>query len=457
MNDTIAAIASGMTASGIGIIRISGPEAVAVLRSIFHPRSKKDRVAEWAANTIHYGHIYDGDEKIDECLVLYMRAPHTYTTEDTIEIDCHGGPFVMNRILETVLRHGARAAEPGEFTKRAFLGGRIDLTEAEAVMDIIGSRNEDALQSSLNQLSGSIREKIVTLRSTIMDELAYIEAALDDPEHYDLSDYPPVLTEKLSPVIEEIRHLLATYNEGRIVREGIQTVILGKPNAGKSSLLNVLTGEERAIVTDIEGTTRDVLEETVNLGGVTLRLMDTAGIRDTDDTIEHIGVERAKQYALQADLVLTVIDTSRPLDDNDREILELIQDRTAVILLNKSDLAQVVRAEDIQAICPKPVIFISAKQEKGIREVAETIRSLFFTGSIHMNEEVMITNARHKQALEDAIHSLQLVKQSIDDRMPEDFYSIDLMDAYASLGSIIGEEVDEDLVNTIFAKFCMGK
>ncbi len=457
MNETVAAIASGMTASGIGIVRISGPEAFDVLSRIFHPRKQGDRIADWAANTIHYGHIFDGTEKIDECLVLAMKAPHTYTTEDTIEIDCHGGPYVMTRILQTVLKNGARAAEPGEFTKRAFLGGRIDLTEAEAVMDVISAKNEDALQSSLNQLSGSIRHTITSLRTIILDELAYIEAALDDPEHYDLSGYPPVLLERLKPVEEQIRHLLETYEEGRIVREGIKTVILGKPNAGKSSLLNRLAGSERAIVTDIEGTTRDVLEETVNIGGVTLNLMDTAGIRDTADQIEHIGVERAKKSAKEADLILTVIDSSRNLDQNDMEILDLVKDKKAIIILNKTDLDTKVDENQIEKICSKPVICISARQNVGIEQLSDAIRTLFFSGELHVNEEVMITNVRHREALDHALQSLKLVKQSISDEMPEDFYSIDLMDVYSSLGSIIGEEVEDDLVNTIFAKFCMGK
>ncbi len=457
MNDTIAAIASGMTASGIGIIRISGPEAFVVLGRIFHPRKKGDRVVEWAANTIHYGHIHEKEEIIDECLVMAMRAPHTYTTEDTIEINCHGGPFVMNRILQLVLRAGARLAEPGEFTKRAFLGGRMDLTEAEAVMDVISAKNEDALKSSMHQLSGSVRERIISLREKIMDELAYIEAALDDPEHYDLTGYPEQLTEKLCLIQEEVQTLLHSYDEGRIVRDGLMTVILGKPNAGKSSLLNALSGEERAIVTDIEGTTRDVLEENVNIGGVTLRLLDTAGIRDTQDQIEKIGVKRAKKSAEDADLILTVLDSSRSLDQNDEDILRMINGRRAIILLNKSDLPAVLYEKDIRQYCNAPVISISAKRHEGIALLGNAIRSMFFAGKLHLNEEVMITNTRHKKALEEALYSLKMVRQSICDQMPEDFYSIDLMDAYRTLGSIIGEEVDDDLVNTIFAKFCMGK
>lgn len=459
MNETIAAIASGMTASGIGIVRISGPEAFPVIAKIFHPRKKGDRIAEWKAGTIHYGTIYDENELIDECLVLAMRAPHTYTTEDTIEIDCHGGPYVMKRVLDTVLRHGARAAEPGEFTKRAFLGGRIDLSEAEAVMDVISAKNDDALQSSMDQLKGSVRKEIEGLRAEIMDELAFIEAALDDPEHYDLTGYPERLKQTLQPIEARIRHLSDTFEEGRIVREGLLTVILGKPNAGKSSLLNALTGDDRAIVTDIEGTTRDVLEEQVTVGGVTLRLLDTAGIRGEEDAdaIEKIGIERAKSSAEKADLILTVLDTSRALDDNDRDILKMIRGHHAIVLLNKSDLEPVFDENEIKKVFDGPILTISAKENQGIDRLGQTIRKMFFNGQIHMNEEVMITNARHKQLLEASLKSLKLVDQSISDGMPEDFYSIDLMDAYRSLGEIIGEEVDDDLVDTIFSKFCMGK
>lgn len=458
MSDTIAAIASGMTASGIGIVRISGPEAFPYLAKIFHP-AKKDRVSEWAANTIHYGHIFDGEECIDECLVLAMRAPHTYTTEDTIEIDCHGGPFVMKRILETVLKAGARLADPGEFTRRAFLGGRIDLSEAEAVMDVISARNEDALTSSLSQLSGSIKRKISSMRSVILDEMSYIEAALDDPEHMDLTGYPPKLREKVEKCAEETEKLIESYTEGKYIKEGIRTVILGKPNAGKSSLLNALTGEDRAIVTEIEGTTRDVLEENVNLGGVTLRLFDTAGIRENEkaDAIEKIGISRAKDTAKEADLILTVLDAARPLDTNDLEILDLIEGRRAIVLLNKTDLPPVLREEEIRKKCTCPVLLISASTGAGIKELGQNIRSMFLSGHIRMNEEVTITNVRQKEALERAKNSLILVRESIDAGMSEDFYTIDLMDAYKSLGEILGEEVDDDLVNNIFAKFCMGK
>ena len=549
MRETIAAIASGMTASGIGIIRISGPDAFRVLGKVFRFANKNKTVENVKPNTIHYGHIIDyevgsrsdgqavnkqshnvlsdikkddgsrsdgqvvnkqsknvlsniekddgsqsdgnhvntrnqdvlsdietddvcrseeqpvdtlnryvrNETVIDEVLVMIMKGPHTYTAEDTVEIDCHGGPFVMQKILSSVLKAGARAAEPGEFTKRAFLNGRIDLTEAEAVMDVISSGSEDALKSSLMQLDGSVRREIESLRERILTELAYIEAALDDPEHYDLEGYPEELDEKLVNLLTELERLMASFDEGKLIREGIFTVILGKPNAGKSSLLNYLTGEERAIVTEIAGTTRDSLEETVRLGGLILRIADTAGIRSTGDIIEKMGVDRAMSLAEKADLLLAVFDSSRPLDGDDTEILSFISGRKALILLNKSDLETVVDEEEIRKYSDAPIVVISAKMNEGRELIEAQIREMFFSGKLHVNEEIMLTNVRHKEACEEASASLRLVRESIESGMPEDFYAVDLMDAYAALGRIIGEQVGEDLVDMIFAKFCMGK
>ena len=462
--DTIAAVASGMTASGIGIIRISGPEVFLILSRIFRPRRETD-VTKYKANTVHYGHIVrnpkDGNtELVDECLVTILRAPHSYTAEDTVEINTHGGTFVMQRVLDTVLSNGARAAEPGEFTKRAFLNGRIDLSEAEAVMDVIRAGNEDALTSSLMQLSGSVRNAISELRETILNELSFIEAALDDPEHYELSGYGDKLAEVLSGIMKKLRKMSDTFGEGRLIREGIMTVILGKPNAGKSTLLNMLTGSERAIVTDIEGTTRDILEEQVVFGNVTLRMIDTAGIRDARDMIEQIGIMKTREYVDKADLILAVFDSARPLDRNDDEILSMISGRRAVVLLNKSDLENVLTVSGIREMIhdPKvPVITLSAKEGLGIEELQQTVRDMFFSGEIHLNEEVVITNARHRRAIDEAMQSLKLVQDSIDAGMPEDFYSIDLMDAYSKLGEIIGEETGDDLIDMIFSRFCMGK
>ena len=454
--DTIAAIATAMTSSGIGIVRISGDEAVSITDRIFEMKNQK-KLEDMPTHTIHYGHIHDGDEVIDEVMVVLMREPKSYTREDTVEIDCHGGVYVMKRILETVIKYGARPAEPGEFTKRAFLNGRIDLSQAESVIDVINSKNEFALKSSLSQLSGSVSEKIKEIRGNVLHEIAFIESALDDPEHISLDGYPEKLSGIVSDVIKKIDKLLANSDNGKMLKEGISTVIVGKPNAGKSSLLNSLVGEEKAIVTDIAGTTRDVLEEQINLNGILLNIIDTAGIRDTEDVVEKIGVERAKKYLNNADLVIYVVDTSTALDENDHEIMELLKDRHAIVLLNKSDLSPVTTVEDIRKHLDKKMISISAKEQTGMDDLEETIKEMFFSGEVTFNDEVYITNIRHKTSLQEALRCLHLVLQSIADDMPEDFYSIDLMNAYEELGNIIGESVEDDLVNEIFSKFCMGK
>lgn len=454
--DTIAAIATAMSSSGIGIIRISGDESVEIVDRIFSMKNEK-KLSDMPTHTIHYGHIKDGDEVIDEVMVVLMRAPKSYTKEDTVEIDCHGGVYVMKRVLETVIKYGARPAEPGEFTKRAFLNGRIDLAQAESVIDIIHAKNEFALKSSEQQLSGSLSIEVKTVREKLLHEIAFIESALDDPEHISLDGYPETLHGIVEEAEKEIQKLLANSDNGKILKEGISTVIIGKPNAGKSSLLNTLVGEERAIVTDIAGTTRDVLEEQINLNGIILNVIDTAGIRETDDVVEKIGVDRAKKYLNEADLVIYVVDTSTQLDENDYEIMDLLKDRKAIILLNKSDLTPVTDGGSIRQHLDKKMIAVSAKEQTGIEELEETIREMFFTGEVTFNDEVYITNIRHKTALQEALNSLNLVVQSILDGMPEDFYSIDLMNAYEELGSIIGEAVEDDLVNEIFSKFCMGK
>ena len=454
--DTIVAIATAMSSSGIGIIRISGEDAVTITEKIFRMKNGK-KLSEMPTHTIHYGHICDGEEVIDEVMVLLMRGPKSYTREDTVEIDCHGGVYVMRRVLETVIRYGARPAEPGEFTKRAFLNGRIDLSQAESVIDVIHAKNEFALKSSMKQLSGSVSNAIKEIRGTVLHEIAFIESALDDPEHISLDGYPEQLQGIVEEVSGKIEKLLSTSDNGKILKEGISTVIVGKPNAGKSSLLNTLLGEERAIVTDIAGTTRDVLEEQINLNGIILNIIDTAGIRDTEDVVEKIGVDKAKKYVKDADLIIYVVDSSTALDENDFEIMELLRDKTAVVLMNKSDLQPVTTAEEVKSHLDKTVISISAKEQVGIDTLEETIKELFFHGEVTFNDEVYITNIRHKTALQEALNSLHLVVQSIRDGMPEDFYSIDLMNAYEELGSIVGEAVEDDLVNEIFSKFCMGK
>ena len=454
--DTIAAIATAMTSSGIGIVRISGTEAFDIIKKIYKGKNKKD-LSQVKSHTIHYGYIVDGEETIDEVLVMIMKGPHSFTGEDTVEIDCHGGVYVLKRILETVIKYGARPAEPGEFTKRAFLNGRMDLSQAEAVIDVIHSKNEYALKSSVSQLKGNVQKKIKEIREEIIYHTAFIETALDDPEHISVDGYGEKLKVTVDNLLKEIDELLKSSDNGRIIKEGIKTVIVGKPNAGKSSLLNVLVGENRAIVTDIAGTTRDVLEESIQLNGISLNIMDTAGIRDTSDIVEKIGVNKAKSYANEADLIIYVVDASRELDENDFDIIHMIQDKKAVVLLNKSDLDTVVTENMIKSYIEKPILSISAKEESGIKELEDTLKNMFFHGEISFNDEVYITNIRHKTALKDAYDSLEKVNVSIENNMPEDFYSIDLLDAYEFLGSITGETIGEDLVNEIFSKFCMGK
>ena len=457
MDATIAAISTAMSASGIGIVRISGENAMDVIAKIYRSKNGKKDIRTVVSHTIHYGFIYDGEEVVDEVLVMIMRGPHTYTGEDTVEIDCHGGVYAMKRVLETVLKNGAVIAEPGEFTKRAFLNGRLDLSQAEAVMDVIQAKNSMALKSSVEQLKGSVQRAVKEIRARLLHQIAYIETALDDAEHFDLTDYPQELQKIVEKESENISELLKTADDGRMIQEGIKTVILGKPNAGKSSLLNFLVGEDRAIVTEIAGTTRDILEEYISLNGITLRVIDTAGIRETEDVVEKIGVGKAKQMAENADLILYVVDSSLPLDDNDREIMELLSGRKSIVIYNKTDLEAAVDIEELKEKTGSPVIPVSVVEETGISQLEDEIKRMFFHGELSFNDEVYITNARHKAALEESKESLKLVMDSIAMGMSEDFFSIDLMNAYESLGRIVGESVGEDLVNEIFSKFCVGK
>ena len=455
--DTIAAIATGTTNAGISIIRISGAEAIAIADKIFVSKKNRKKLSDVKSHTLHYGTIMDGDSMVDEALVSVMKAPNTYTTEDIVEINCHGGMIVTKKILELVLMNGARIAEPGEFTKRAFLNGRIDLSQAEAVIDLIHATNEQAVKNSVRQLNGNLCRKIKEIRDLVLRDTAYIEAALDDPEHISLDGFTDTLREHTEQSLEEIKQLLKNAEDGKIIKEGIRTVILGKPNAGKSTLMNVLVGEERAIVTDIPGTTRDTLEELIQVKGIVLRIIDTAGIRHTQDTVEKIGVERAKNEAEGADFVIYVADASRNLDENDEAVISMIQEKKAVVLLNKSDLSMKVTKEELEKKTGKQVFVISAKEETGMDAFAEAVEEMFYSGLIDKKEDVFITNLRHKHALLETKMSLEKVLESLDLDMPEDFYSIDLMNAYQMLGEIIGEAVDEDLVNTIFKEFCMGK
>ncbi len=458
MEDTIAAIATAVSEAGISIVRISGKQAIETAARIFRSGKKDFVLEEQPSHTIHYGFIYDGEERVDEVLLLLMKGPHSYTGEDTVEIDCHGGVYVTRQILETVIRHGARLAEPGEFTKRAFLNGKMDLTQAEAVGEIISSRNAYALHTSVEQLKGSVKEAIGNFRKEILYHLAFIESALDDPEHISLDGYAETLGGVVNKLRGQMQRLIATFDNGRMCREGIRTVIIGKPNAGKSSLMNVLVGEERAIVTDVAGTTRDTLEEQIQINGISLNIIDTAGIRKTEDTVEKIGIQRAVASMEKADLILYVADGSVPLNESDEEIIDLIRDRKAIVLLNKTDLETVVTEDDLRVrVGDHPVLSISAREEMGIDQLEEVLKDLFFQGEISFNDQVCITNLRQKQLLEESLAALDRVNESLAMGMPEDFYSIDLMDAYEKLGRITGEAVDDDLADEIFAKFCMGK
>jgi len=455
--DTIAAIATGMTNAGIGIIRISGEDAIAVADKVFRAKNPDKKLAMTKSYSALFGNICDGDCVLDEAICLVMRAPNSYTTEDVVEVQCHGGIVMLRKILELILNSGARAAEPGEFTKRAFLGGRIDITQAESVMDMIHAKNELAARSSISQLKGSLSNRVKEIRSLLLNQIAFIESALDDPENYSLDGYSEQLKEKLEEIIKEIQHLIDTAEEGKMIKEGIRTVILGKPNAGKSSLLNALLGENRAIVTDIAGTTRDTLEEDVMIHGIPLKIVDTAGIHETVDIVEKIGVDKARESVEEADLVLYVVDGNKPLDADDMQIIGLLEGKKAIIVMNKIDIEQVVDKMWITSKINAPVVEISAKTGEGMEKLYGIIKDMFFHGKLSMNDEVYITNLRHKQALAEAEQSLEQVLSSIDRNMPEDFLSIDLMAAYEQLGTILGESLDDDLANEIFDKFCMGK
>ncbi|MCR5109077.1 MAG: tRNA uridine-5-carboxymethylaminomethyl(34) synthesis GTPase MnmE [Lachnospiraceae bacterium] len=455
-NEIIAAIATGFNNSGIGIVRISGSGSFSLIKKIF---KKKDGSSfeDIDSHRVYYGFIMDGEDVLDEVLVVPMKSPHSFTTEDTVEIDCHGGNLVLRRILELVLRCGARIAEPGEFTKRAFLNGRLDLSEAEAVIDVINSKNDLFLKNSLRQLKGDLYKDISNIRQELLYEIARIESALDDPEHYDLTGYSSELKEKLLNVIERIRGFIKGYENGRIIKEGIKTVILGKPNVGKSSFLNMLSGYEKSIVTDIPGTTRDVIEESVILDGLNLILYDTAGIRESDDKVEQIGVKKAMESAGNSDLLILMIDSSDDLTSEDIDLFGFIKDKNAIVLYNKSDLNSVIHPDDLKKYTDKDIVKISVKDKTGISELSGLINDMFIKGSLSYNDEVMITNERHKKLLDDSLNSLSNVMVSIDSGLPEDFYSIDLKDAYDSLGMIIGENTGDDIIDMIFSEFCLGK
>ncbi len=455
--DTIAAIATAVNNSGISIIRISGMDALKIGDMIFQSKQANKKLSKVQSHTVHYGYIKDEDIIIDEVLAIVMKGPNSYTREDIIEIDCHGGILVTRKILEVIVKKGARIAEPGEFTKRAFLNGRIDLSQAEAVSDIINAKSNYALKNSVKQLKGNVYNKIKEVREGILHDLAYLEAGLDDPEHIDISEFKDELIVHIASYKKEIKKLLDTAGNGKLIKEGIKTVIMGKPNAGKSSLLNALMGSERAIVTDVPGTTRDTLEETLMIGELCLNIIDTAGIRNTTDLVESIGVKRAKTMGEDSDLILYVVDVSVPLDENDEEMIAFIRDRKAIILLNKSDLNMIISIEEIRERTQKEVVMISAKQGSGLEELEKLISDMYFKGTLEYNDEVYITNLRQEEALRVSLESLCMVEKTIQDDMPEDLYAVDMMNGYEALGRITGEQVDEDLINTIFREFCMGK
>ncbi len=459
--DTFAAIAtSAMNPGSIGIVRMSGSEAFAIIQKIFVPKNS-DRFAKMESHTVHYGHIVSEGAVVDEVMVLIMKGPKTFTAEDTVEINCHGGLLVTRKVLETVIMAGARVAEPGEFTKHAFLNGRIDLSEAEAVMEVISAENDFALKSSLSQLQGSVSRVIRQIRDEILDGIAYIEAALDDPEHISLLGYEEILSQKIKVMQEDIEKLLCTADDGIMLKEGVKTVILGKPNAGKSSLLNLLLGKERAIVTEIPGTTRDTLSEQIRIGDIQFLISDTAGIRKTEDTVESIGVKRSLEEAKDADLILYLVDSSDVLDENDEEILDFIQDKKTIVIYNKVDLMGGSKENLLKLLlsrCPNAdLISMSTKEGIGFDALKDTMVGLFEMGDLSYNPEVMITSVRHKEALLLAKNSLCSVQEGIESGISEDFWTIDLQDAYEALGKITGETIEDDVANRIFEKFCMGK
>ena len=457
MKDTIAAIATGMGNSGIGIIRISGNEAFDIASKIFVPKNKNKCIKNMPSYTAAYGNIIYEDEIYDEAIALVMKAPATYTAEDVVEFDCHGGITVLKRIFDLVIKLGARPAEPGEFTKRAFVNGRIDMSQAESVMDLIHAKNDMAAKSSLRQLQGGLKDIITDIREKLLYNIAYIESALDDPENYSLDEFPQQLEKTVDNLLISVNNLIKSSNNGRIIKEGIKTVIVGRPNAGKSSVLNMLLGEERAIVTDIEGTTRDTLEELINIDGISLNMVDTAGIRDTSDTVEKIGVDKALTNIEDADLILYIVDGTSELNENDFMIMDKIKDKKTVTLLNKNDMDIIVDKMLITSKIHTEILEISAKEGHGKKELHDLLKKMFFDNELSYNDEIYITNLRHKNLLYETKESLEKVLESINMGMGEDFFTIDLMAAYASLGRIIGEELEDDLVNKIFAEFCMGK
>ncbi|EJL45783.1 tRNA uridine-5-carboxymethylaminomethyl(34) synthesis GTPase MnmE [Brevibacillus agri] len=455
--DTIAAVATPMGEGGIAVIRVSGAEAIDVVDKIY---KGKQRLSTVDSHTIHYGHLYDPEtgERVEEVLVSVMKAPRTFTREDVVEVNCHGGIVSVEKVLELILDNGARLAEPGEFTKRAFLNGRVDLSQAEAVIDLIRAKTDRAMKVALNQVEGKLSRLIRQLRQNLIEAMAHIEVTLDYPEH-DVEEFTQnFLRGKCQEVKGEIQRLLQTAKQGKILREGLSTAIIGRPNVGKSSLLNSLVQEEKAIVTDVAGTTRDVIEEYVNVRGVPLRLIDTAGIRDTEDIVEKIGVEKSRQLLQKADLVLLVVNYNEPLTADDYAIFEAAKGFQVIVIVNKFDLPQKVDLEEIKRHFPQqPLIMTSAREEKGIDLLEQAIGDIFFSGRVQQDDLTYVSNARHIQLLRQAEKAIDEALAGIDDLMPVDMIQIDIKKSWELLGEVIGESVGEDLIDQIFSQFCLGK
>ncbi|MBP3284881.1 MAG: tRNA uridine-5-carboxymethylaminomethyl(34) synthesis GTPase MnmE [Clostridia bacterium] len=453
--NTIAAIATAPGVGGIGIIRVSGEEAFSVVAKIFRPKDASFNLLAPKANIMKYGYIMDGETKIDEVMVSFFRAPHSYTTENVAEINCHGGIVILNRILSKVIEAGARIAEPGEFTKRAFLNGRIDLAQAESIIDLITSKTDLARQIAAKQLDGFLSSKLKEIKTDIYDVLIQIEAGIDYPEH----EIEEVTREKLQSVLENAKNSLAqmyaSFEQGRIIKEGVRTVILGKPNVGKSSLMNTLLKEERAIVTDIPGTTRDTIEEVVNLRGIPLRIVDTAGIRETTDKIEEIGVNKAKSEIAQADMIIAVFDISRDLTEEDYEIIELIKDKKSIVIVNKVDLEEQWNPKEI--FKNQKILNLSAKNKIGLEDLEEEIESLWRNNDFSTGEDVILSNLRHKNLVYNALNEIDSALDALKLDLPVDLISINIKSLLDNLGEITGENVNDEVINGIFSRFCLGK
>ncbi len=456
---TIAAISTAVGEAGIGIVRLSGSEAINIANQVFQG-AKDQELVEANNRSLTYGHIIDREEDliIDEVLIAYMKEPYTYTRENMVEIYCHGGIIPVRQVLELLLRRGARLAEAGEFTKRAFLNGRLDLSQAEAVMDIIQSKTDKSYRVSLKQLEGGLSQKINKIRDTLLEMIAHVEVSIDFPdEDTDEMGYEDLIN-KSNQVRDEIEALLATSSRGKVLRDGINTVILGKPNVGKSSLLNAILKETRAIVTDIPGTTRDIIEEYVSIDGIPLKIVDTAGIRETEDLVEKIGVDRAKETIEDADLIIVVFDASRDLTEEDYEIINLVKERKSIVILNKTDLPSKVRAEDLrEEFQDRPIITTSITEDRGIEDLEDSIKDLFYSGRLNLESDTIVTNIRHKNQLEKALKNINSAREDLIGNIPLDCIEVDLKNAWEDLGEISGDTIGEDILDKIFADFCLGK